>query len=481
MTTTQGYNGGDHSDGRFSHHIGLLRSNRNSSIHQSELRRAESRCHDRLIDRSQIRRVARGSIAAFAIYIAGAGLAYCSQFAIVRVLSVESYGIYSYVLAWMSVLAYFSALGFDVALLRFLPAYETQRAWALIRGVIQYAERRVALVGATVTVAGVSVIMLRSESLSPALKDAFLIGFTLVPVLALLWIRCSVTRAFGGVVWAVAPDRIVRDGTLLAVVLVASLGMRRNVDAPFVMMVTFVSSALALATATMAARRLQPGALAGVLPAYAASTWRLAALPLLAIGVTEVLMNRTGVLLLGWIGDAKSSGVYSLAFNIAFVVALPRTAVNTLFAPTVSALFTRKDWAMLQALITKSSLWTLCAATFIAALLFIFAEPLLAWFGKEYAVGAPALRILLIGQVIAAGAGSQMYVMTMTGNERGAAVLLIAGALGNILTGAILIDLFGLIGAAIATTITLTIWNAAVALFIWRRLHLLSGVLALLR
>ena len=71
--------------------------------------------------------------------------------------------------------------------------------------------------------------------------------------------------------------------------------------------------------------------------------------------------------------------------------------------------------------------------------------------------------------------------MTMTGNERGAAALLIAGALGNIITGVALIYLFGLVGAAIASTMTLIVWNVAMALFIWRRLNLLSGVLALFR
>ena len=437
--------------------------------------------HDNVIDSAHINRVVRGGITAFALYMAGAGLACRSQLAIARIVGAETYGIYAYVLAWISVLAYLSALGFDVALLRFLPAYETSHAWALLRGVIQYAERRAMLVGAVVIVVGVLVVILCAESLSPALKNTFLIGFTLVPILALLWIRCSAARAFGGVVSAVAPDRIVRDGMLLALVLVAGVGMRTNVDAPFVMMATLVSSALALGIATTVVHRLQPGVLADVAPAYAASTWRLTALPLVVMGVTEVLMNRTGVLLLGWIGDTKSSGVYSLAFNIGLVVTLPRTAINTLFAPTVSALFTRKNQAVLQVLITKSASWTLCAAALIGASFFIFAEPLLGWFGKEYLDGVPALRILLIGHVIAAGAGSQMHVMTMTGNERGAAVLLLVGALVNVVAGAALVGMFGLVGAAIATAMTQVILNLAIALFIWRRLHLLSGVLALLR
>lgn len=437
--------------------------------------------HDNVVDSAQIRRVVRGGITAFALYIAGVGLAYCSQLAIARIVSADTYGIYAYVLAWISVLAYLSALGFDVALLRFLPVYETNRAWALLRGVIQYAERSVTLVAAVVVVLGVSFVMLRADSLSPALKDTFLIGFTLVPVLSLLWIRCSMLRAFGGVVSAVAPDRIVRDGTLLVLVLVATLGTRGHVDAPFVMMATLVSSVLSLGIATTLLHRLQPGVLANVAPAYAASTWCVTALPLVVMGVTEVFMNRTGVLLLGWIGDTKSAGVYSVAFNIGFVVTLPRAAINTLFAPTVSALFTQKNQAILQVLITKSALWTLCAATFIAASLFVFAEPLLAWFGEEYVVGAPALRILLIGHVIAACAGSQMQVMTMTGSERAAAALLLLGALSNIVAGAVLIELFGLAGAAIATAVVQVVLNLAMALFIWHRLHLLSGVLALFR
>src|SRR5205807_9357144 len=111
-------------------------------------------------------------------------------------------------------------------------------------------------------------------------------------------------------------------------------------------------------------------------------------------------------------------GIYGLAFNIAFVVTLPRTAVNTLFAPTVSALFTYNDRPMLQLLIAKSAWWTLIAAAFAGILLFVMAEPVLGWFGEDYRAGLPALRMLLIVQVIAAGAGSQLQVMTMTGYER---------------------------------------------------------------
>ncbi len=434
---------------------------------------------DGLPGSASVSRVARGGVTAFFIYGAGIGLTYCSQLVIARIVGVDTYGVYAYVFAWMVVLAYFSTLGFDVGLLRFVPAYEAERAWPLLQGVIQYAQRRAAFVGLSFVFIGICVV--KAWTSSPELRSTFLAGFALVPILALVRIRCSAVRAFGGVVSALVPDRVLRDGTLIALLAVASLGLGWTLNAPFVMVATLISSALGLVCTGLAMRRRRPRAIDDILPAYDAALWRRAAIPLVILGATEALMNRTGVILLGWIADTKNAGIYSLAFNIALVVTLPRIAVNTLFAPVISDLYTRSDKETMQVLITRAASWTFCAGICIAAALFILAEPLLAWFGAGYEAGVPALRILLISQVMAASAGSQLYVMTMTGHERGAAVLLVCCAMVNAGASAVLVGMFGLTGAAIGTAVSLVIWNVVMALFLWRRLNLLPGVLAIFR
>jgi O-antigen/teichoic acid export membrane protein len=439
----------------------------------------EAEVRDAVRGNEALSRVARGSVVAVFIYSAGVGLTYCSQLVIARTVSIDTYGVYAYVFAWMVVLAYFSALGFDVALLRFVPAYEVQRAWPLLQGVIQYAQRRAAAVGFAVIFIGVFVIMAWASS--PEIRNTFLAGFALVPILAILRIRCSVVRAFGGVVSALVPDRVVRDGILIGLLGIVTLGLGWTIDAPLMMLATLVSSAAGLGCTVFAMRWRRPLAMNDILPVYDAPTWRQAAIPLVIAGATEVLMNRTGIILLGWIAATKDAGIYSLAFNIALVVTVPRVAVNTLFAPTISGLYARNDKAMMQVLVTRAASWTLCAGICIALALFIVAEPLLAWFGPGYEAGVPALRILLISQVIAAGGGSQLYVMTMTGHERSAAVLLMPIAIANAVVSAVLISPFGLAGAAIAAGTTLVIWHAAMAFFLWRRLQLLPGVLAAFR
>jgi O-antigen/teichoic acid export membrane protein len=111
----------------------------------------------------------------------------------------------------------------------------------------------------------------------------------------------------------------------------------------------------------------------------------------------------------------------------------------------------------------------------------IFAEPLLTLFGQDFSIGLTTLRILLIGQVIMGGAGGQMFVMTMTGHERAAAAVLVACAVGNALLGTILINAFGIVGAAVANTAMLIVWNVAMAVYIWRKLRLAPGLFGLMR
>jgi O-antigen/teichoic acid export membrane protein len=426
-------------------------------------------------------RLAWGSIMAFGIHVGGAGLTYCSQLVIARIVGAGSFGVYAYVFSWMTMLAYLSALGFDVAVLRFIPAYQAQESWPLLRGLIGYAERRAALVGFGVVAIGIAIVGIRAGDLPHELTQTFMVGFFLVPVWALLWIRCSVVRAFGGVVSALAPDRMVRDGVLLGIVCVLSVIPGLRIDATWAMAATLVSSAVGLALVTLAKHRRKPEAVGGVRPAYAGRTWSRAALPLVVIGVAEVVMNRTGVVLLGWIGKTTDAGIYALAFNISFMAALPRTAVNALFAPTISRLYVRNDRAALQALVTRTALWTLTGAACIALPLAFLAGPLMGWFGHSFVAGVPAMRILLLGQIVAAGAGSQLYLLTMTGHERSAAALMVASAAANAALGAVLVGPLGPAGAAIATTTALLAWNAAMATLIWRRLNVVPSVLALCR
>jgi O-antigen/teichoic acid export membrane protein len=145
----------------------------------------------------------------------------------------------------------------------------------------------------------------------------------------------------------------------------------------------------------------------------------------------------------------------------------------------VSELFTRGDMAGLQALTTRATGLSLAGGALIALCLALFGHPVLSLFGKEFGQAVLPMQILLLGQIVAAGAGSQIFLLTMTGHEAAAAVIMVSGAILNVLLSAMLVHWHGIVGAAVAALATLVTLNLCMAVFLRRRLGLLPGVVAM--
>lgn len=426
-------------------------------------------------------RLARSGGAAFVVYLTGHGLAFLTQVALARVLGASSYGIYAYVIAWLSVATYVAMLGQNIALLRFIPAYVAARDWPHLAGVVRYAERRVVATSLLLTLAGAGVIAAAGRSLAPELAAAFVIGLPLILLWSLTMVRSAMLRAFGGVVSALVPIRIVREGVVFAGVAAIALSGFVAVRADTVLAVAVAGSVLALAAASLGLVRRRPPEIAHSAPRYEAALWRAAALPLLVVSAVEALFDKTGVLVLGLIGNNQDAGVYALVFNISLLVLLPRTAIDTLFAPMIARLHAEGRRDDLHAAALRGALLSFLAGLGIAAVLAVVAAPLLAWFGAAFEGGVDALRLLLLAQVLAVAAGSQLTLMAMTGNERGAARILVASTAAGLAACLVLASQYGLTGAAVATAAAIGLWNALMAASLWRTLRLLPGIAALLR
>jgi O-antigen/teichoic acid export membrane protein len=91
---------------------------------------------------------------------------------------------------------------------------------------------------------------------------------------------------------------------------------------------------------------------------------------------------------------------------------------------------------------------------------------LLQIFGPHFASGYPTLVILTISITSAALGGHAGFVLTMTGNERFAARIIIASAVTNLALSILLTRHYGMIGTALATCIctifrnVLMVWQA---------------------
>jgi O-antigen/teichoic acid export membrane protein len=421
-------------------------------------------------------RLAWASIFALLIYIGGAGLTSLAQLAIARLIGPRNYGIYSYVLAWTSVLAYLATLGFNVSLLRFVPAYRANGRLDLARGVIRFALQRSLIAATLFGMIGAASVLLFSDHKQSGLETSIMLGMVAVPLITAYALGATLVRAFGGVVSALLPERIVRDGLLLVLVALLATSGLRTVDAPSVTLAVVVSSAFTVGLVFITARKFEPPGLRQAKPTYASREWWFAVPPLMLITGLDVFVSRAGVLVLGWTDHIREAGIFALALNIAMLVGLSRIAVATMFSPTAADLYARGDRNGLQQLFARATLLSAGGAVVVAIPMMVIAEPFLRFFGEGYAAGAPIARVLILGYVFVALCGPQQNLLTMTGNEWAAATTMIAGAVANIIACAAGVAIYGPIGAAVGVALALSIWSVAMAVYIGKRLKIMPGL-----
>lgn len=419
-----------------------------------------------------------GGSAAFLVYMIGHGLVFATQLILARGLGAESYGIYAYDFAWLTVLAYVATLGHNVAILRFIPTYIASQRWPLLVGVMRYAELSTIAAALLLIVVDIALVSSLGWPRLSNVGTTFLIGLPVVLLWPLIWLYSAMIRAFGGIATALIAVRIVREGTLCAFILALTLGAPWLFGPGLAMGSLVLASLLALAVAKRLLRNRRPVALADISPCYDTTTWNRTALPLLAVVAVEALFDKAPVLVLGAMGMRQDAGVFALIYSISMLVVLPRTALDTMFAPAIARLYAERNLDELRVLIVRAAALSSASAVVITFVLVVASKPLLDWFGPEFESGVGPLRVLLLGQLIITASGSQLVMMSMTGNESSAARTLVGSTIASTLLSGLLAARFGLLGAAIASAAMLIIWNAKMAVDIKRKLGLWPGLLA---
>lgn len=412
---------------------------------------------------------------AFLVLVAGAALSFGIQLGTVRLIGAESFGIFAYVIAWVTMLAYISTLGLSTSLLRLLPTYRVQGDWARAHGVMRFAFWGGTLAGIAVASLAIAAerFVLHAQG---ELAHAMLIGAIVVPLMTLRLIGASALRAFGAIIVSMLPERILRDSIAFLILAVLVLGGLAPPNAVTAMAATFATAIITVMFIQRLLISRKPTELASASPYYAIRDWLRPAVSLTLIMLADTIMSRAGILIIGLRHDTLGAGIFAVAFSLAQLVALPRMALSALFAPTVSELYARADMVALQRLMARSAALSL-ASTLVVALPLIAGAPiLLRWFGPQFATAGPVLIVLVLGQLAAAAAGPQQHLFTMTGHERQGAALMAASAAAALLGAALLIIQFGMMGVAVATTLSLIGWNIGMAVFLSRRLQLRPGL-----
>jgi O-antigen/teichoic acid export membrane protein len=169
--------------------------------------------------------------------------------------------------------------------------------------------------------------------------------------------------------------------------------------------------------------------------------------------------------LLGALSTSANAGLFAVANRGAAVIALGVNAAAAVIAPNAARLWSLGDVARLQRIVTKSSQATVLYALPVTLGLIVFGRYFLAIFGKDFQDATLALQILCVGQFAYSATGAVTNLLLMAGEERFSVLATGIGAVTNVVLCVVLIPIWGVEGAAVATTASLMVSEVLMLLF----------------
>jgi O-antigen/teichoic acid export membrane protein len=190
--------------------------------------------------------------------------------------------------------------------------------------------------------------------------------------------------------------------------------------------------------------------------------------PMALSAVSYFLMQSIDIILLGKFIDFETVAYYSVAVKLATVTSLVLQSVNIIIAPKIAEIFDKKKYLEIKKLVKKSSRLIFLLSLPALLVLTIFTTWFLSFFGEDYVVAKTALWFLLLGQFFNILCGPVAIYMNMTGKQNKLQIILALGLITNLVLNWILIPMYGMVGAASATAISMILWNTLAVAYTYK-------------
>jgi O-antigen/teichoic acid export membrane protein len=179
----------------------------------------------------------------------------------------------------------------------------------------------------------------------------------------------------------------------------------------------------------------------------------------LIINIAMFLLQWSTPIVLGLFADNAEVGIFATAYRLASALSIIMLVFNGVTTARFAELYHNHDLQGLRQLVQSSSLYMMLLALPPAALLVVFPEFVLSFFGKSFQAAAPLLVIMAAAYFVNTVFGSAVQLLTMSGHQREIRNIVIGTGFFSLTATMLFSYYWGSTGAASAFTISLMLQN----------------------
>jgi O-antigen/teichoic acid export membrane protein len=378
----------------------------------------------------------------------------------------EGYGLFSLTLVVVGLAVSISSLGFNEGLSRFIPIFRARREGSKAAFVFNFSRKIVVFTSVVAAVIVffsaefISITIFKDESLAVFLKVFSIV----VPLQTLGSIHLSKIRAFEKTEafsfgFNILPNVI--KFLVISLLIFLGFGMLGSssisyIAGMFIALIFSYSYSQKLGVDGSARKKELSKKENGVIVrSFFSYSW-----PLVFFGILGILIGWTDTLVIGIFMDSYSVGIYNAIIPLAMLLSLTPEILLQMFFPFITQEISAKRKGLVKEISKQMNKWLFIINLPVLLLMMIFPGVFINLFwGSEFLVGTNALRILAIGFFIFSLASVSGNLISAVGKSKTVLSNLIVISALNVFLNIQFVPVYGITGAAIATTISLTVWS----------------------
>ncbi len=398
----------------------------------------------------------RGAATVFIVSIIAAFLGYLVRLVLARYLTVEEFGLFYAVFAFLGIFGVYKTLGFDSALIKFIPEFLHGKEYSSIKSSIVYAAV-IQLATNTLIIAG---IYLFSDYLSKNFFHSTQAGIVLklmvlsVAIDSFVQVIKFTLQGFKKMIYFAGID-LIRMLLILGIVL-AGFKLNYGILSP---LIAYILAPVILTIVFWAVL------IKVIFPEFSKSKFFIDkklikdiskyGVFVIATTMGMVIFGYTDIILLTYFSGLTSVALYSVALPTARIFLYFPRAIGGILIPLSAELWAKGEKKLLNAGIEALYKYSMIVVIPAVFAMFSFSELIISvLFGKDFAPASSILKILSIGMMFTAIYGVNINFFAGIGKPQINSKIVYSAAIFNLFSNIILIPAIGVIGAAITNTLS---------------------------
>jgi O-antigen/teichoic acid export membrane protein len=401
-----------------------------------------------------LREMLIGSIIGLGIKVLAAISIFVMNIAVARTLGAAEAGLFFLGFTLATMAAAIGRVGLDQTIVRFVAAQQATDSIGMLHSVYRKSIIWVSLASTGLAFLGwININWLVKHLFDQPGFDPVLRSFLLaIPLIALYTMQAQALQGLRKIAKSMITLNVIVPAALLLMMLLSPVTSATT-------LVGYFNIACLLTLGIGAVLWIQSAPLKTSTESFPSGLLRKTCMPLWAVAVLSQVVQWSSQLMLGAWSNSEEVAFFATAQRTAMLTSFVLFAVNAIAAPKFAAMYAKGDHNGLKRLAIISVRLMLLAAVPALALMFLFPEWLMSFFGEEFRVASTALVILALGQFVNIATGSVGYLLSMTGLERKVRDNAFLSALIGVTLGFLLIPSYGLLGASIATAVAIASQN----------------------